>query len=187
MAKIGYGVSKKELPIIIKSILDKCEEKAAETGAVAPQRKFKDNLPSLFWVYRFLKRWPELSAQTPENLGYQRSFVTEKQIRSWFKELESFLLEEHNIVASDFLQPVNASCIFNLDESGFPLAGTNSKLKIITNKGAKNVYKIASDSREQITVLGCASADGTLSKPYVIYPGVRLGMTFKMSILKTML
>ena len=64
-------------------------------------------------------------------------------------------------------------------QSGFPLAGTNGKLKIITEREAKNVYCIAPDSREQVTVLGCASADGTFSKPYVIFPGVCPNFNFQ--------
>lgn len=179
MAKIGYGVTKKEIPTVVKSVLDEYHKDLTEVGAVIPERKFEDNLPSLFWVYRFLNRWPELSARAPENLGYQRAYVTEEQIRAWFEQLEKFLLEEHNIVATEFLQERNSSRVFNLDESGFPLAGTNGKLKIITNKGAKNVYRMSPDTREQVTVLGCASSDGSLSKPFVIFPGVRPNFEFQ--------
>jgi hypothetical protein len=176
MARIGYGVTKKEITLTVKSVLDAAEEDDAFISA--DMRKFKDNLPSKCWIYRFLSRYPDLAARIPENLGNQRAYVTESIIRNWFVGLETFLKDEHDIDAKTFLTEENASRIFNLDESGFPLAGTNGKLKIITTKGAKNVYKMAPDTKEQITVLGCAAADGKLSKPYVIFPGVRPTFNF---------
>ena len=169
MSKIGYGVQRKDIPIIVKKILDEAEA----NGYVLPSgHKFIDNKPSICWVYRFLKRHPQLSARTPENLGFQRAYVSEEMIRNWFKNLESFLLEEHEIVATDFLSEVNADRIYNLDESGFPLQGTNGKLKIITERGSKSVYKLTGDTRQQITVLACVSASGTYCNPFVLYPGL---------------
>ena len=167
MAKIGYGISKKELPLIVKSLLDKCGEQI-----------FANNLPTICWVYRFLNRWPTLSSRLPENLGHQRAIISEPQIREWFKSLETYLDKEHNISATDFFCEENASRVFNLDESGFPLAGTNGKLKVITTRGTKNVYRICPDTREQITVLGCVSASGFMAKPFVIFPGIRPNYNF---------
>ena len=171
MSKIGYGVTRGKLRDIVKEILNKAEK---EDGFLLPDhRKFQDNRPSLNWVYRFLQRHPEASLRTPENFGFQRSFVTEKVIRAWFDELKSFLLEEHQIDAVKFFCEENASRVFNLDESGFPLQGTNSRLQVIAEKGSKNVYRLAPDTKEQITVLACTSASGLFSKPMVIYPGIR--------------
>ena len=120
-----------------------------------------------------MSRYPELSSRTPEKFGYIRTYITEGQIRKWFENLVTFLREEQGINAANFFCEDNANRIFNLDESGFPLAGTNGRLKIITAKGAKNVYRIAPDSKEQITVLGCVSASGDFENPFVIFPGVR--------------
>ena len=116
----------------------------------------------------------QLSCRMPENLGFQRAAVTEEVIRQWFIRLEEFLKEEHYIDAQDFLCEENAGRIYNLDESGFPLQGTNSKLKVIGERGAKNVYKLAPESKTQITVLACISAGGNYSKPYVIFPAKNL-------------
>ena len=172
MAKIGYGLSKKEIAPLIKEGLDKAEREDPDNYNEA-NRCFKDNLPSITWVYRFLSRHPELSSRTPEKLGYQRTYITEGQIRKWFENLIAFLQEEHGINAATFFSQCNANRIYNLDESGFPLAGTNGRLKIITAKGAKNVFRIAPDSKEQVTVLGCVSASGDFENPFVIFPGVR--------------
>ena len=177
-ARIGYGVSKKELPQIVKNALDSRDENIRNSGGIVPKPTFEDNLPSVYWVYRFMKRWPQISSRMPEHLGHQRTYVTEENIRNWFNEFENFLREEHEIVAREFLCEENSHRVFNLDESGFPLAGTNGKLKVITERGTKNVYRVAPDTREQVTVLGCASADGTLQKPFVVFPGVRPNFNF---------
>lgn len=137
------------------------------------KHKFDGNLPSKTWVYRFLQRHPVLSGRVAENLGLQRAYITEKTMRNWYDNLKNYLHNEHNIVAEEFLSPENGNRIFNLDESGFPLQGTAAKLKIIAERGSKNIYKLSSDSKEQITVLVCADAAGEPSKPLVIYPGVR--------------
>lgn len=172
MDKIGYGIPKKDVAMLIKEILDKAEiEDPASYNE--DTRKFKENMPSTAWIYRFIRRNPECSTRTPENLGYQRSYVNEAQIRNWFKDLEKFFIEQHGINATDFFSRENSSRIFNLDESGFPLSGTNGKLKIISTRGSKNVYRLAPDSKEQVTVLGCVSAAGEFSNPFVIFPGIR--------------
>ena len=170
MAKIGYGVVRNRIPIIVKEILDEAEKSGYE---IQPGKKFVDNKPSVCWVYGFLKRHPEVSARTPENLGFQRAHVNEERIRKWFQDLSDFLKDEHGIDAVDFFVEGNGDRCYNLDESGFPLAGTNGKMKIITERGIKNVHKLAPDTKEQITVLACVSAGGTYSKPLVIYPGLR--------------
>lgn len=170
MSKIGYGVTRIDIPKIVKDILDKAEK----DGYVIPEnRKFVDNKPSKCWVYGFLKRHPEVAARTPENLGFQRACVTEQGLRDWFVLLKQFMQEEYNVIAEEFFSEENADRIFNADESGFPLQGTSGKFKIIAGKGARNVYKLAPDTKEQITVLACASASGVYSKPYVIFPGVK--------------
>ena len=166
MSKIGKGVSKHDIPEIIKSVLDKAEE---EGLLHADSRKFKDNLPSMGWVYSFMKRHPILSARTPENLGFQRAHINEDGVRKWFGQLETFLKEEHSINAVEFFSEENRKRVFNIDESGFPLQGTAGKCKIIAERGTKNVHRLAPDSRQQITVLACVSAAGFFSNPLVIF------------------
>ena len=129
--------------------------------------------PSIWWVDRFLKRFPHLSRRRPEILGYGRTSVTEKKLRGWYENLANILLAEHNLDAKKFLSDENGHRIFNIDESGFPLAGSNSRLKVITSRGTKNVYKVAPDSRTQITVLSYVVASGGFVNPLVIFPGTQ--------------
>ena len=179
MSQIGYALTRKELRETVKSVLDKAEEDRAADNLPAEPRLFKDNLPSTCWVYRFQKRWPIMSSRLPEKLGYQRTYVTRDKILNWFHDLKNFLQKEHGIDAATFCTPENGSRILNLDESGFPLAGTNGRLQVFAARGTKNVFKVAPDTREQVTVLSCASASGELMKPFVIFPGVRPRFNFE--------
>ena len=99
-----------------------------------------------------------------------RKQVTKHGIKAWFLGLKAYLAEEHNLDCKTFFVPENSHRVFNLDETGFPLCGSN-KLKIVTEKGSKNVYNVATESKEQITVLDCASGNGELQKPFAFFQG----------------
>ena len=152
----------------------KDEEEMSESGypVSIEDRIFDDNLPSKSWVQRFIERHPNLTPRTAEHLGHMRKAVTKENLEDWFKVFEQFLLSEHGIQAKEFLTTENSNRVFNLDESGFPL-GATGKLRVMAEKGSKNVYNTATENKEQITVLGCVSADGTFEKPFVLFPGVR--------------
>ena len=100
--------------------------------------------------------------------------MNKEGIKRWFDDLDIYLRENHGTIAIDFLCLENSHRVFNLDESGFPLQGTNSKLKVVGEKGAKNIHRLASDTKEQITVLACVSASGEFAKPLVIFPGKKM-------------
>ena len=170
MSKIGYGLSRQEIPDVVKNLLDR----AVSEGYILPDdKRFCDNRPSKNWVNKFFIRHPSLAARTPENFGFRRTSVTEETIRNWFNTLADYLEQEHKIDVKTFFVEENSKRIFNIDESGFPLQGTNHRLKVVAMKGAKNVYRVAPDTKEQITVLACVSADGSFNKPLVVYPGAR--------------
>ena len=65
------------------------------------------------------------------------------------------------------------SCIYNCDETGFPMA---PKLgKVIVGKGEVHVYQVGtSSSKTQITTLLASSAAGHFIPLMIVYPGVQL-------------
>lgn len=150
MAKIGYTITKKDIQSLVSNIFTKEDEDRCNSG-MEPINMFGENhMPSITWVYRFLSRWPKLTCHLPENLSYQRLPTTESSIRQFFTELENFLWNEHKLNAKEFLTPANSHRIFSLDETGFPLAGNKSKLKIITEKDSNTAYKLSPDCKEQV-------------------------------------
>ena len=90
---------RKDIPDIVKQILVKAE---AGGYVITEGHKFNDNRPSNNCIYGFLRRNPEVSVRTPENLGFQRSCVTENSLRNWIEGLKAYLAEHHNIPAPEF-------------------------------------------------------------------------------------
>ena len=62
MSRIGCGLHAKQLPSVVKDMLDQENY----------QSQFPDNTPSLWWVKKYLARHPQIARRTPEVLGYQR-------------------------------------------------------------------------------------------------------------------
>lgn len=113
-----------------------------------------------------MKRHKQLSLKNAESLEKYRSQVTEEFIRSWFRGLETFL---NSCNAADILD--DPSRIINGDESGFSLCPKTGK--VLGIKGTDlNIVKTG-NSKDNITVLICFTADGRLCPPLVIFPYVR--------------
>ena len=60
-----------------------------------------------------------------------------------------------------------------MDEKGLSL--THKPPKIIAKKGSKSVHSKVSTSRDQITVIACGSADGSVIPTQPIVPGKTKG------------
>lgn len=128
---------------------------------------FVNNRPGKKWYQSFLRRNPELSERTPENISKGRAAVTEEGIRKWFAELMKHLEE---INASDIL--TDPDRIFNGDETSFYICPKTGK--VIAPRGYKNVYKIVKgNEKETVTVLIFISASGKILPPCVVFPYVR--------------
>ena len=68
------------------------------------------------------------------------------------------------------------SCIYNCDETGFPMAPKAGK--VIAGKGEAHVYQAGTSSlKTQITALIASSAAGHFIPPMIVYPGVQLNPT----------
>lgn len=156
MNYIGYGKTKEQLKDTVKKILDK-------EGRKVPI--FKNNRPGRDWWYLFLRRHPKLTEKKPENLQISRAMAcTEEKVMEWFAKFESFL-EENNIHSS--------AQVANLDETGCPFQPGSSS-KVIVEKGISNCYQVSSPSKEQITTMVCAFANGNVLPPFHVYPGQRI-------------
>lgn len=67
-------------------------------------------------------------------------------------------------------------CIYNLDETGFPIDPT--KVKSIGTKGAKAVKLTHGANRENITVLVTCCADGSCLDPLIVFKSKRMQSTW---------
>ena len=114
------------------------------------------------WVYRFLKRHPELKLGKPSGLDPKRAQAfNETVVRIHFEELKKALYPG--------IKPSN---LYNMDEKGCQRGGgrriPNQKFIICNGKHAQ--YRVQSANLELITIIECVAVDGTHIKPGFIFP-----------------
>lgn len=157
MAKTGFPVSKETLMFSV--------DKLAREYNV---NFHKGTMPGRKWYEGFLKRHPDISKRTSQNLTVQRRCVTQQQIDAWFEEVGSYIKEKK---LEDVFK--NPNRIFNADETAFFL---NPKPgKVLAVKGSKTVYTTAGgDEKQNLTVLLTANSEGELAPPMIVYRYVRI-------------
>ncbi|XP_033753176.1 uncharacterized protein LOC117336676 [Pecten maximus] len=159
MADVGYPLTRKEILLEVKKVLD-------TDGRKTP---FNNNMPGKDWFARFRLRNPELSTRTPQSLGHERALITKEMVDGWFFHLNKYLEAEVPNYKSLLNNPRR---IFNADESGFPLCVKSGK--VMAAKGSKHVYHVVSNSKTQITVMACFNSLGDYLPPLIVFPGQRL-------------
>ena len=154
MAEIGYGQTRRQVCEMVKRIMDRTKR----------PNPFTDNRPGKDWWYAFLRRHPQVVMRQPQALQAAHALSCTPQILDrWFAEFEQFLLQ-HDLLDKPFR-------IWNCDESGFPLCPKSGK--VLALQGARNVYHLTGNSKEQITTLCCISAAGGIIPPMHVFPGER--------------
>lgn len=149
----GFPVTKDQLLDSVKMLIKKLKRESP----------FKDDRPGRHWYEAFLKRHPQLSLRTPQNLTKSRASVTEAKIRSWFQEVKTYLKDSNCLdVCHDPRR------VFNTDEAAFFL--NPKEAKVIVKKGEKTVYNfVGNDEKECLTTLITGNASGDIAPPMVIY------------------
>ena len=153
MAKIGYGRTREQITEMVRQLLDK-------DGRSNP---FVENRPGRDWWYGFLRRHPRLSFRSPEQLQISRASACSKErLTQWYTAFEQFL--KANGVK-------DADQIWNADETGCPLCPKTGR--VLAMCGAKDVYQVTGNSKEQVTTLCAISAAGNFVPPMHIFAGKR--------------
>ncbi len=107
----------------------------------------------------FLSRHPKLTFRKSQKLSIARAVsCTPAVLDIWFAGFKMFL-DKYNILDKP-------SCIYNCDESGFPLSSRSGKV-------SKPVHRTTSGSKQQITTLACYNAAGNVVPPFHVFPGER--------------
>lgn len=153
------AMPKKRFPINRDSLLDSVQKIIIDQKIPNP---FTDNRPGKKWYHAFLKRHPNIVEKIPENLSLARDNVSEKDIRHWFQEVETYL-KENNL--EDIL--TDPTRIFNADESAFFLSPKPGR--VLAQKGDKHLYNSCGDEKENLTVLFTGSAAGILAPPMIVF------------------
>lgn len=116
----------------------------------------------------FLKRHSDISVRVPERVSKARASITEKDIRTWFTDLENNL---KFLGVEDVLK--DPTRVFNTDETCIQLAPSTGK--VIGETKWRNIYEVAPGAEKStLTFLGTFSASGEMPTPMIIYPYQRL-------------
>ena len=114
------------------------------------------------WARSFMDRNDSLSLRSPEATSLARSTAFNKHTVSTFFEKLKSAIEKHQFTPEK---------IWNLDETG--VTTVHRPLKIIGEKGAKQVAKVTSGERGQlVTVCSAVNACGNHVPPFLILPRV---------------
>lgn len=123
------------------------------------------------WFRLFLKRHPSLSKRKAQSMNPARAQKLNPFIvNDYFNKLEK-VVSELNLKAS----PQN---IFNLDEKGVRL-NLHHQQSVVAAKGAKRVHLVSQEHGQNVTVVACASASGTVIPPMLLFKGVRYKKYFR--------
>jgi len=112
------------------------------------------------WWQKFCQRHETLSLRSAASLSVQRAMASDPDALKLYYDTLEDTLKGNGILN----KPMH---IFNCDETGMPLNPKNPK--VIAKKGSKNPSSISGDTKTQITVLACVSANGYSIPPFVIF------------------
>lgn len=158
VASLGFPVTKIQLLDSVEILIKKLHRPNA----------FTNGRPGRHWYEAFLRRHPEVTLRTSQNLTHSRSSVSEADIRNWFSTVEKYFQEKSLLNIFD-----DATRVFNCDESAFFLSPKENK--VFVRKGEKTVYNfINNDEKECLTTLICGNARGMLAPPMVMFSFKRI-------------
>lgn len=115
-----------------------------------------------------MKRHPNISIRTSEQVTAASACISEQDIKKWFEGIQQYLKEEG---LDDLL--CDPTRIFYGDEPGFFLCPKTKP--VLAPKGCKDVYEVSvGNAKENLTVMFVFSAVGVMCHPMVVYNYKRL-------------
>ena len=146
MGSWGFPMTTRDLREYIKSYLDS----RGVTSAV-----FKDNLPTIYFVRKFMNRHPTLSLRRANNIKRSRSKISHPTIHKFFNNL------------GPEIQNIPPSNIWNYDETN--LRDEPGSPKAFFQKGVKYAERVINSTKSCTSIMYCGSADGKMLPLYVVY------------------
>jgi hypothetical protein len=111
------------------------------------------------WVYRFIKRHPELKSSYNRKYDYQRAKCEDPVVvKGWFLLVRN-TIAKYGIVDED---------IYNFDETGFQM-GVITTSKVVTSAEAERTDAIQPGNREWVTVIESVNSTGWVLPPMIIF------------------
>lgn len=158
MESLGFGLN-------IHAVCELAFELAEQNSI--PHRFNRDKRAAGYdWYQGFMARHPVLSLRKPEGLSAARAAMLNPNVISDHFDKLGAVMDKYELKDKP-------GQIYNLDETGLSLVHTPSK--VIASRGKKTVQSRTSGDRgENVSVLICANAQGTVCPPFIIFKGKRL-------------
>lgn len=156
----GFPFSRIDLQHLVCDLLNR-------KGQTVPQ--FTENMPTLRWVTKFIKRHGELSHRLSQNLKISKAELTPEELNRYFNSLKETLLVNED----DFIDP---SRIYNYDETN--LADDPGRKKFIFKRGTKYPDRVRDSTKASVSLMFCGSASGMMLPPYVVYKAEHIWSTW---------
>ena len=149
MSAMGFGYSSDAIKKLLRTILNK-DVSALTNG----------------WISHFLAKHPEIATRRTEAIDRLRlRAIDEEKVSFYFLTLEMAFLKCQQLSQGAALSPAR---IFAMDETG--LHPNLKQNYVLAARGSRSVYCLTSESREHLTIVAHASADGASGRPYFILP-----------------
>ncbi|MES9884670.1 MAG: helix-turn-helix domain-containing protein [Sedimenticola sp.] len=114
------------------------------------------------WWEGVKRRHPDLVVRKPEKL-------TSLRARMLNGEVVSKYFEDLNAIIQDLNLTQRPACIWNCDESGVNFE--HSPVKVVAQKGDRNVVSKTTSKSSNITVMACVNAEGNSMPPMFVTKG----------------
>ena len=147
----GFPLDGTDLRYLVKCYLDR---------KGVNERRFKNNLPTVEFVYHFKKRHSELTERFAGNIKRSRAKVSVERINEYFDNL------------SQELEGITADCIYNYDETN--LSDDPGRKKCLMKRGTKYPERIMNNSKACTSIMFCGSATGEVLPVYVVYKALNV-------------
>ncbi|VDH90293.1 Hypothetical predicted protein [Mytilus galloprovincialis] len=151
-SQLGVGLSRKQL--------------LTRTGALVKKLKiktpFKNSTPGKDWWQSLKERHPDLTIRKPEKTGALRCRMMNRQkVEAYFQDL-GLILTQKNLLEKPKM-------IWNMDECGKSFE--HNPVKVVAEKGAKNVPGRTSAISTHVTIVACVNAMGDKMSPLLVVKG----------------
>ena len=154
MAQRGMGLRPTEFLDFVENLMKKDKR----------EKRFKDGRPSWDWYYGFMNRNSHIIQKRNEtSLEISRAKVTIQEMDDWFNSYNIFMSDNHLLDKPER--------VYNADETGFTMGSKSGQVI----GPAKRIHKdsvphvTGGRSKERVTVMYCANAEGTIIPPFFVY------------------